>query len=118
MDEIIKKAKSMTRPRFAKKDDNKDRQYYTAYSNVDGHCCISLRGRNLIVPGNPKISIRIGQSRFGDEIIFELLRTGAPTAAPQKTKIDTIEIYMPMANGLKFLEDAVAFFKKSLHDHQ
>ena len=112
MDDIIKKAKSFSKPIFTKNKDKDGRDFYVAYSNREGACCISLKGKNVVVPGNVKIGMRMGDSRFGNEMIFELLRTGPIKINPKRTDIDTIEIYLPMTDGLKFLESAIAYFKK------
>lgn len=101
-------------PRFATKTDSNKRLYFTGYSNSDGKAVVSFKGSNLIVSGNPKITCRVGDSMFGDEIVFELLIKGKSEIVKQRSEYDTVEIYLPLQGGLKFLEDAVAYFKTKL----
>lgn len=102
------------KPVFTKKIDKVSREYFTAYSNKQGFACISIGeedGNNYIYEGNPKINYRKGDSKFGAEIIFELLVKGLKEKTPKRTKYESIEIYMPYEKGIEFLESAIKYFK-------
>lgn len=105
-----------TKPVFTEKKDG-NRTFKTAYSNITSKSVVTLNisafsGKNVIVEGNPKISVREGDSKHGEELVFELLRTGPIREEPRNSAYDTIEIYMPKEFGIKFLEDALEYFKK------
>lgn len=99
-------------PVFAKNIDKKGRRYFTAYSNKTSNAVIHLGDKNTIIEGNPKIRLRLGESEFGEEFVFELLRTGKITQTPKNSKYDSVEIYLPKDFGLDFFERALAFFKR------
>lgn len=101
-----------SKPVFTGKVDEQKRIYLTAYSNITSNAVVSLDDENVIVEGNPKINLRLGSSEHGEELIFELLRTGEVTKASKNSKHDTIEIYLPMAAGLSFLKEAITFFEQ------
>ena len=106
------KEKYPKQPIFTSKKDEKGRDYHTAYSNTDGNCVVSMDGTNIVMAGNPKINYRKGDSVFGDEIFFEILvDRSSYKRTPQRTKYDSVEIYMPMDKGIEFLEKTIAFFK-------
>ena len=110
------KANYPSEPIFTQKVDKEGREYFTAYSNTQGFCCISIGkrdGKNYIFEGNPKINYRKGDSIFGNEIFFEILIKEKKEVTPKKTDYDSVEIYMPFDKGIEFLERTVRFFKKN-----
>lgn len=96
---------------FKIKKDKDGRTYYTGYANKTTNAVISLNDVNLIVEGNPKINIRDGDSRYGEELIIELLRTGSVIQTPKKSNYDSIEIYFPKNEGLQLIERFIDFYK-------
>jgi len=111
----IKPVKYPNKTVFAKKVDDKQREYYTAYSNHTSKAVVHLKNQNIIIEGNPKISVRIGKSKFGEEVIFELLRTGTIETTKKRTGYDSVEIYLPKDKGIKFLEETLKFLKEKLN---
>lgn len=106
-----------TKPVFTETKDKNGRKFRVAYSNMTSDAVITLNfsgfnGKKVIVEGNPKISLRDGESKHGEQIIFELLRTGPIREEPAESAYDTVEIYLPKKFGMEFLEDALKYFKK------
>lgn len=100
------------KPIFTKKTDEDKRIYYTGYTNRLSTCVLSHSGKNLIFEGNPKINLRKGNSKFGDELFIELLCSGKIKVAPKNSKYDSIEIYFPKNFGIIFLKDFINFVEK------
>ncbi|UCD20731.1 MAG: hypothetical protein JSW08_03075 [archaeon] len=105
------------KPHFTINEDNHGRKYFTAYSNITSKAVMSMTGKKLTVTGNPKIWVRVGYSKYGEEMGFELLRDRRikPTLEPCNSDYETVEIYLPKEIGIKFLEEALKFLKKNHH---
>ena len=102
------------KPIFAIGRDKEGREYLNAFSNIKSCSVISLEDKNIIVEGNPKIKLRIGESKFGNEMVFELIKTGGIKESAKRSKHDTVEIYLPLKFGLEFLKDTVKFFENEI----
>jgi hypothetical protein len=99
-------------PVFTTTMDAGGRRFGVAYFNRGSNAVVGLGDELLVIPGNPKISIRQGRSHHGEELIVELLRTGAVRTFPKNTGHDGIEIYFPLAEGIRFLRLALAHFER------
>lgn len=104
------------KPVFTKKTDDKGREYFTAYANKKTNCVISLGKNNYVVEGNPKINMRLGKSKFDEEIFIELLKVGKIKKTNKQSNYDSIEIYFPKDFGLQFLKDAIKYFEDNLKE--
>ena len=96
-------------PVFTKKIDDDGRMYYTGYANKISNCVVSYDDKNMIFSGNPKINLRSGSSKFGDELFIELLCDGSVQFAPKNSWYDSIEIYFPSGFGIDFLKKFIEF---------
>lgn len=99
---------------LAVKPDKNGMKYITAYANTKGVACVAFKGHKWTVRGSPKMSLRIGESSHGEEVLFELLIDDKvrPVKKAQRTEHNTVEIYMPKDNAISFLEEAIAYMKK------
>jgi len=100
---------------FAIKKDNEGKTYYTGYYDKLGSAIVSLDNINIEVIGTPKINIREGNSKFGEQLFIELLRDGAITnrKTVKKSEYDTVEIYFPRVTGLKFFKDFIKYYENN-----
>jgi len=111
MKKIVNTHSMLKSPYFYIDTDNQGHKFLKAFANIPASAVISLKemGKNLIVRGNFKLSIRIGKSKFGQEVIFELLRFQDVKVeeALKNTHHDSVEIYLPQERGILFLEEAI-----------
>lgn len=96
-----------SKPVFTTKVDKQKRIYFTAYSNIKSNAVVSIGQDNAVIEGNPKINLRVGKSIHGNELVFELLRTGKIIYKTKNSKHDSIEIYMPLEVGIQFLQQTL-----------
>ena len=103
------------KPVFAKKMNKGGLDFYTIYSNTKSNAVISIGGQNLVLEGQPAINLRLGNSKFGEEIIFELIinKDSPPRILKGNSKTDKVEIYLLKDIGLKVLEMAIKRFKEA-----
>ena len=106
------------RPVFTKTVDKDGHVWLIAYANTPSRAVVSLKEfqKNLIVNGNPAIALRLGDSQFGEELIFEVFRkqNDILQRTPKRTNHDLIECYYPKASGLEFFEQTLKYFKANL----
>lgn len=105
-------------PSFAEKVDDEGRKYHTLYGNRQTKAVVSFGNKNIVYSGNPKINLRLGDSKFGEEIFFELWCDGEVKETPKRTHHDSIEIYLPKDEGIKFLKYAISHFEEVLRKIQ
>ena len=103
------------KPIFTKKTDDSGREYFTAYANKITNCVVSHGDKNLVLKGNPKINLRIGESVFDDEIFIELLCMGEVRATKKNSDYDTVEIYFPKGFGLDFFKKFIYFVENDVN---
>lgn len=95
--------------------DLKGNRYITCYSNIKTNAVISLNDKNIVVKGNPKISVRTGEkSKFGKELLFQFLIEKVEKEYISNSNYKTIEYYLPLKEGLEFLKKSIIYFEKSL----
>lgn len=96
--------------------DNKGNFYLNCYSNIDTNADVCINDKNHILRGNPKIIARVGDSKFGEEIVFQFLIKEIKETYEKVSKYDTIEYYLPLEEGIKFLEKSLGFLRKKLEE--
>ena len=55
---------------FSEGTDSKGNRYRKAYSNKETKCVIAMDRKNVVLKGRPNIFLRVGESKFGDELCF------------------------------------------------
>jgi hypothetical protein len=99
---------------FNKEVDNKENIFVKCFSNIETNAVVSINGKNIVVKGNPKISARIGNSKFGNELLFEFLIKEKISEYDSHSTYKSLEYYLPLEEGIKFLEESLLFLKNEL----
>jgi len=94
----------MIEPIYRRKVDSGGREYLTGYSCINSKCCIAIGDKEYVVSGQPKINVRRGPSKNGNELFFEHYVDKVVKKKASHSKHDTIEIYLPLRNGLKLID--------------
>lgn len=93
----------------------KDLVFLSAYSNKLSEAVVSMDGKNVKLSGNPKMVLRLGNSQFGDQLVFEFLIKEKKEEFKKRSDWDSIEWYLPI-EYLSFLKDALNFFEQRLKE--
>jgi hypothetical protein len=72
---------------------------------------VAIDGKNIEIPVRPNITARHGESKYGDELVVQLVVVGEPREYPKKSPEKHIEFYLPKEFGIKFLKDTISFFE-------
>jgi len=102
----------MTKTNFAIKSDAKDCVYYTSYSGLDSECVVSNEKKNQVLKGEPRITIRKGDSKFGNQIFFDFYIKEKKETLPKRSIHNTIEVYMELEEGIQFLKDTLQWIEE------
>lgn len=100
------------RPILARKVDSAGREYFTLYPNIVTNAVFSYKKFNYTIPGEPKLTLRRGDSTHGEELLLEHLVTGDMIKTPNNSQHNTIEIYFPAGYGIGFLKKFVLYVNK------
>lgn len=98
-------------PVFAKNKDKNGNTYLNCYANKETTAIVSVGEKNHVFSGNPSISFRKGNSKFGEEFILHFLVKEIKETYDKNTGHKRIEIYLPKDFGLQFLQDSINFIK-------
>ena len=102
----------MTKTNFAIKSDSKECVYYTSYSGLETECVVALGNQNQVLRGEPRITIRKGDSKFGDQIFFDFYVKEIKEKLPKKSIHNTVEVYMNLDEGIQFLKDTLQWVEE------
>ena len=82
--------------------------------------CSRINKDNLVLKGEPKLSFRLGESRFGEQLVFEfLVEKSVPIRCLEKrSEYDTLEWYLPLEEGLKYLKEATRHLEERLEEER
>ena len=98
----------------ARKVDQVGRVYHTIYLSHKTNCCIALEEENLIVPVEPNFTLRLGNSKFGDEILVQLIQKGKIERYHKKSPERHIEFYLPKNAGIIAIQQALDYWRTVL----
>ena len=96
---------------FAIKNDENKRTYYTVYGQKKTKSVISYAGANVEYEGTPKLNIRLGDSKFGDEFFVELLIDKKISEYAGKANYNTVEIYFSIEEAFEMFERLKKYFE-------
>lgn len=68
---------------------------------------LAFKQKILNFKGLPKIVIRNGSSKYGEQMIFQFLIDGEFELTDKRTKHNTLEIYFPKEAGIDFLKQVI-----------
>jgi len=94
-----------------KNKDGKGNYYRNSYLNQDAEAVICVDGKNQVFKGNPKIVLRKGASKFGNQILFQFLINKKVEEYKANSKHDVLEFYFSEKDGMEFLKDTIKFFE-------
>lgn len=99
---------------FISNIDDKGRIYFNGYPNIKTNAVVSFGGKNQEFSGKPKIFTRIGESDFGEELVFSFLIEGLNKEYDSNSDHKTIEFYLPKDKGIEFLEELLKNLKETI----
>ena len=92
--------------------DNDGRVYHKLFLPNKIDLCLALNNNNYIIPMKINISLRNGQSKFGEQIVIQLVKDGNLTEVyRKKSPMEHIEFYLPKELGIIFLNHCIECFK-------
>lgn len=94
------------------RNDNQGRKYHKVTYDKDIPCVITLNGTNLKVTGTPRIVLRTGDSKFGEEVLFEFFITSFDEEYPTNSKWNCTEYYLTKDEAINFLKTALEELNK------
>jgi len=102
----------MEEPIYRRKIDSGGREYLTGYSCITTNAAIAIGDKEYVISGQPKINLRRGPSKNGNELFFEHYVDKIVKKKPSHSRHDTIEIYMPMRNGIELIDGFLSFLEE------
>lgn len=87
--------------------DNKNRKYVTFSNQEETECTLSWKGQTIVFKGYPRITVRDGESVFGEQIKFDFYITNLLRTYPTNGNHELIEIYFGKEQGIAWLKNCI-----------
>lgn len=97
---------------FVNNVDGQGRTYFNGYPNIKTNAIFCNNGVNLEFSGKPNVFTRVGESVFGEELVFSFLIEKENKEYKASSKHNVMEFYLPKDKGIEFLEELLKKLKE------